>query len=143
MKFCKLFITAIVLGLSLLSLTQCESGKADSKVKLYDLESFMKRYNKEIGFWLDERIEGIRSQGQQLDGKLSDLVGSDDFLSEDKQKEKRKLERSIAAQQRELAKFEFRKSLGDFLSYGDVNDLPSDLVWENGMDEPEIGDSRA
>ena len=40
-------------------------------------------------------------------------------------------------------KWQFRISLGDFLKIGKPSDIPADLVWENGMDQPEIGDPAA
>ena len=38
---------------------------------------------------------------------------------------------------------DFRLSLGDYFADKSAKDIPEDLVWEDGMDEPEIGDSRA
>ncbi|NIP96217.1 MAG: ABC transporter substrate-binding protein, partial [Akkermansiaceae bacterium] len=31
----------------------------------------------------------------------------------------------------------------DFFTYASMDDLPDDLVWEEGMDEPEIGSPEA
>ena len=37
----------------------------------------------------------------------------------------------------------FRLHLGDYLKTGDLSEIPTDLVWQNGMDQPEIGDPAA
>lgn len=31
----------------------------------------------------------------------------------------------------------------DFFTFATIEDLPDDLVWENGMDQPDIGDPNA
>ena len=45
--------------------------------------------------------------------------------------------------ERTKAKFEFRQSLGDYFSFKEESELPADLVWEDGMEEPDIGDPAA
>lgn len=143
MKLLKLFLIAIVSCTSVLTLSHCKSGEEVSEAKLYDLESFIVRYNKEVNLWIGGEIEKVKKKRVELDKKLDDLTAGKDSLTEEEQKLQRKLERSIASNQRELEKFEFRKSLGDYFAFKKPEDIPTNLVWEDGMDEPEIGDPKA
>ena len=54
--------------------------------------------------------------------------------------EDKRLKNSIAEMERTVAKMEFRQGLGDYFAFKDESEVPADLVWENGMEEPEIGD---
>ena len=59
------------------------------------------------------------------------------------EEEQQRLKASIAELERTKAKFEFRQSLGDYFSFKEESELPADLVWEDGMEEPDIGDPAA
>ncbi|MFT6794618.1 MAG: microcin C transport system substrate-binding protein [Rubritalea sp.] len=143
MKFLKSSFTAILLCSCVLTLTHCNSSEKVSDAKLYDLDSFIERYNKEVNLWVDGEIVKVKKKRVELDKKLSDLSAGAEILSEEDEKLKRKLERSIDSSQRDLEKFEFRKSLGGYFSFKSPEDIPADLVWEDGMGEPEIGDPKA
>ena len=52
-------------------------------------------------------------------------------------------EDALAELQTEIEVIDFRLSLGDYFADKNLEDIPEDLVWEDGMDEPEIGDPRA
>ncbi len=45
--------------------------------------------------------------------------------------------------ERQLAKVQARLLKPDYFTFATAADLPSDLVWQNGMDEPELGDDQA
>ncbi len=143
MKFLKPLVIAIISCSCVLTLTHCKSSENVSEAKLYDLDSFIVRHNEEVNLWVDGEIEAVKNKREELDSKLSDLVSGKETLSEGDQKLKRKLERSITSSQRDLEKFEFRKSRGEYFSFKTPEDIPVDLVWEDGMDEPEIGDPKA
>ena len=57
--------------------------------------------------------------------------------------EKEDAESSIDDIRRELDRIKFRQTLGDYFAFKKEADLPKDLVWEDGMNEPEIGDPRS
>lgn len=143
MKFFKSFITGIISSCCVLALSHCNSSEKESEAKLYDIDSFIERHNKKVSLWVDGEIVKVKEKRVVLDKELSDLVLDKDTLSEDELKAKRKLERMIVSNQRELEKFEFRKSLGNYFSFKKPEDIPANLVWQNGMDEPEVGDPKA
>ncbi len=111
--------------------------------KLYDLDSFIKSYNVEIDKYVDANIAEIKKAGVKLQEDLAPLVAADVTLSEAQQVDLRKIRRAIESNKRDLKKFEFRKSMGGYFTFKSPDEIPTDLVWQKGMDEPEIGDSRA
>ena len=135
--------TAALLGVCSLSLTQCKSNETGSGVKLYDLDSFIVRYNEQINLWVDKEISVAQKKGEKLEATLASLSADGKTLTDEQQKSLRKTQRTIAANQRDIEKFEFRKSLGGYFTFKKPEDVPTDLVWQTGMDQPEIGDSRA
>jgi microcin C transport system substrate-binding protein len=143
MKFLKSLFSAIIACICVISLTHCKSSEETSEVQLYDLDSFIKRYNTDVNLWIDGEIVKFKEQKKKLEKEMSDLASSKETLTEDEVTQKRKLERSIESNQRNLDKFEFRKSQGSYFSFKKLDDIPTDLVWEDGMDEPEIGDQKA
>ncbi|MGJ8657138.1 MAG: ABC transporter substrate-binding protein [Akkermansiaceae bacterium] len=143
MKFFKSIATAVLCCSCVLIQTQCKSGETVSGAQLYDLESFIVRHNKDVNLWVDGEIVKIQDKRSELDKKLSQLTLSNETLSEDDEKLKRKLERSIESNQRDLEKFEYRKSLGEYFSFKTPEDIPANLVWQDGMDEAEVGDPKA
>jgi len=143
MKFLKHLLTFSLLGLGSLAMTQCNSEVKSEGAKLYDLDSFVERHNKKIALWLDAEIVSIKKNGAELEEKLTKLTTEGKELTEEEQKEQRKLQRNIAANQRELNKFEFRKSLDGYFSFKTPEDVPANLTWQTGMDEPMIGDPKA
>ncbi len=142
MRLLKFILTFILSALSICLLTQCRSDEFKSNVKLYDMDSFIERHNVRTNRWLDEQIKESTENGAKLKSELA-ILSAKKELSEEDQKQQRKIERDIAANQRELEKYEFRKSLGAYFSFKSPDEVPTGLVWQTGMDEPEIGDSRA
>jgi len=144
MKKIKQLLTATLLLSALsLSLTQCDSGFELSGGKLYNFDDFAERHNRMINLWVEDQIKETKEDGQKLDAELNALLKKENAETEEIQKQIRKKQRSVAANQRELEKFEFRKSLGGYFSFKTIEDLPADLKWETGMNEPEIGDPKA
>lgn len=44
---------------------------------------------------------------------------------------------------RDVEKWEFRLSIGDYLKISTLDELPDDLDWQTGLDQPDIGDPAA
>jgi hypothetical protein len=42
-----------------------------------------------------------------------------------------------------IARYERRLALGDYFNFLKIEDLPSDLLWKDGLDEPEDSDPAA
>ena len=123
--------------------TSCKSSDEQTSAKLYDLDGFIVQHNKKINTWLLDELENTKEQREKITQDIKSLETSETIDSEEGQKELRKLQRSLAENKRALDKYEFRLSLGDFFAYKSPQDVPSNLNWEDGMDEPEIGDPRA
>lgn len=121
----------------------CKSSETTATAKLYDLDSFIENYNIEINNYVDDEISKLKTKSDDLAKKLEPLDTDEADLSEEQQGELRKLQRETMANQRELDKFEFRKSLGGYFTFKKPEEIPTDLVWQTGMDEPEIGDPKA
>ncbi len=98
-----------------------------------DFENFIPSYNAHITKWLNEQKEATLKAITAAEAKLQGLEGE----------EREAVERSLANLKREQEKWEFRLGLGDYFRYGNPSEIPSDLVWEDGMEHEEIGDPRA
>ena len=142
MNLFKVILLFTVCVVSTLSLTQCGKDEFSATTKLYDIDSFIEQYNIEVNRWIDDEISIVKKQGDELAQKLA-VLEQQENLNEEDQKKQRKLKRDIIANQRDLDKYEFRKSLGGYFSFKSLEEIPMNLVWETGMNEPEIGDSRA
>ena len=116
----------------------CSVGGCQKKQEKAQLginsEAFYEQYNQYIVTWLaDEK----RSAEEGIASKKATLEASSDA------DEKKRLQGGIAELERTVEKMEFRQGLGDFFAFKDESELPEGLVWEDGMDEPEIGDPAA
>lgn len=125
--------TISLLLCALFALSACDSKEEVGKRGL-NSEAFYARYNKYIVNWLAG--EKQRSEGE-LAEKRAKLAAATE------PEEQKRLAGSIAESERELAKFEFRQSLGNYFDHKDIADLPEGLVWENGDHLPDIGDPAA
>jgi len=126
--------TAVAVLLVFTVLTGCKKGLDDKKVKLFDRDTFVKRRNSDIAKWIDEQIKVHENDCETHRTALSNAT-----TAEEKKRNTQKLNDS----ERQLAKFTYRKSLGDYLAIRKIEDLPEGLQWEDGMSEPPIGDPKA
>ena len=98
------------------------------------LKEFIPRYNKYIKNWLAEQLAGVEekiAKEQALLEKAGDEA------------ERKYHEGQLSDLANEKERLLYRQSIGDYFSYKSIEDLPEGLVWENGMDQPEIGDPEA
>lgn len=123
----------LALLLLLLPLSSCKQELEEGERGLKS-EAFYARYNRYIAGWLSDKKSETQLSITEREAALAE--------SNDPETQKR-LAGSVTELKRELARYEFREGLGDFFSFGDPSEIPADLVWEDGMDQPEIGDPAA
>lgn len=96
-------------------------------------DEFVPIYNRHIETWLGGQAKTAREAVEKNTAALATAEGE----------ARATLEIQAASLQRELAKWEFRLSLGDYIQFKKPEEIPTDLVWQDGMDQPEIGDPAA
>jgi len=119
-------------ALAMMLLSSCDRGGQEF-TRTLDFESFVPQYNRYIETWLRKQREDTLKGIAIVEEALPAAVGE----------KKELLELQAESLTRELEKWDFRLSLGGYLKQGTPADVPADLVWENGMDEPDIGDPAA
>lgn len=112
----------------------CQRGEvAGAGGHALTLEKFLPLYNHHVRQWVEQQHNAVAKHLAELDAKLA-AAPADGRAA---------LEAERGDLQREEAKWKLRLGLGDFLDQADESALPQDLVWEDGQQEPEIGDPRA
>lgn len=95
------------------------------------LAEFIPRYNKYIREWVEDQLEGVDEQIEKEEEALA--VAQDEVT--------RKSGEEVLAELREKREvLVFRQGLGDYFARKSPEDLPEGLVWEDGLDQPELGD---
>jgi microcin C transport system substrate-binding protein len=118
--------TIVLLG------TSCRRDTTEVSRSL-GFEDFMPVYNRHIEGWLKNQQETTNKEVARIEAELTQ---ADD-------KAKTALQNQLQMLQHDQEKWNFRLSIGDFLKIGKPSEIPATLVWENGMDQPEIGDPAA
>ncbi len=96
-------------------------------------DDFMPVYNRYISGWLKSQQETTEKELKRIE---AELTTADD-------KAKTALQNQLEMLQHDQEKWTFRLSIGDYLKIGNPAEIPANLVWENGLDQPEIGDPAA
>ena len=129
----KLFSLPILTFLLALLVTGC--GKEETYAGGgFDFDGFVPKYNRYIAEWLAEQETRIAKEQEELAGKIAE--------AEDEAAEER-MRADGQELQREMDRIKFRQDAGDYFAFKTLADLPADLTWENGMEQPEIGDPKA
>ncbi|MCH2026512.1 MAG: ABC transporter substrate-binding protein, partial [Verrucomicrobiales bacterium] len=116
--------------LIILFLTSC--GKEESvKNEGANFEAWYPRYNQYISDWLGEQVKVRNESIKELQNRSNEETDPE---------AQKKLKDQISEKQKELERFSSRQALGDYIALLDLKDLPEDLMWEDGQEEPEIGD---
>lgn len=97
-------------------------------------DQFVNDWNKRTRRWLERTVADGRSA---IADKKAELSRTDD------DKARARLEKELAEEQKALSILETRLDEGDYIRLLTPGDLPEGLVWEDGMDNPDIGDPRA
>ena len=113
-----------------LTCSSCKKLEEEAQLGL-NSEAFYKQYNKYIATWL---IDQKAAAEKSLLGKGEELAAATE------EEERKRLQGTILELQRTKERMEFRQGLGDYFAFKDKSELPSGLQWEDGMDEPDIGD---
>ena len=119
-----------ILLLTSLGLASCRRSGEESSVGA-DFESWRPRYNLYISNWLNEQVVAASESLEQLQEQLGEA--SDPAAGKN-------LGERIKDKQKELDRFKARQELGDYLAILKAKDVPDGLLWENGQDQPDIGD---
>jgi len=126
------FSSVFLAGMLALTAVGCRHEAQASGRKL-EFDAFVPTYNRYIHDWLLKQQATSKEEAAALQAKLATADGE----------AKAALESRAAAVSLDLSKWDFRLGLGDYLKVGKPTDVPADLVWKDGMEQPEIGDPRA
>jgi len=116
-------------GLFILLATGCRQETRESDRSL-GFDDFLPLYNSYIQKWLTEQQAATQKEADRISAALQTATAE----------EKTGLEAQAEVLRGEVEKWDFRLSLGDYLKIGTPAEIPADLVWETGLDQPEIGD---
>ncbi len=125
-------MTVSALGALALGVTGCHREAVET-TRSPGFDAFVPIYNRHIQGWLKTQQEATDKEVARVESELASLDGDAKALKQI----------HLEALHRDQEKWKFRVSLGDYLKIGKPSDVPADLVWENGMDQPEIGDPAA
>lgn len=115
-----------------LALIGCRPKSAEVPRTL-GFDAFLPVYNRYIETWLKTQQSATEKEIAQTATDLATAQGD----------AKTALETKAQALRLDQEKWNFRLGLGPYLKFGNPSEIPTDLVWENGLDQPEIGDPRA
>ena len=118
------FLASIVTG--------CRHEDREISRKL-EFDAFLPVYNRYIETWLKNQQAATEKEAAHLATEQITATGD----------AKSALELRAATLRLDQEKWKFRLGLGGFLKIGTPAEIPANLVWENGMNQPEIGDPAA
>ena len=110
----------------------CSCAQEESVVSgSADFDAWYPRYNEYISNWLNEQVTSVSSALEELESSLKESTDEE---------AKKKIEDQIIEKKKELNRFTSRQNLGDYIALLSSSELPENLNWENGQEQPEIGD---
>jgi microcin C transport system substrate-binding protein len=119
----------LTLGALALWSTGCRRDTGETS-RAMGLDGFMPIYNRHIAGWVKQKRHEIEKEIAKAESELTTAQEQD----------KERMSKHLETLQKEMVKWDFRTSLGDYLKIGNPDDVPANLVWNNGMEQPEIGD---
>ena len=132
MAYLKMILFGLLAALLATGFSSCGDNEEQIERSL-GLEEFIPKYNKYIREWIVAQKASHEKAIKDAEAELADAS----------EKKKTSLQDTIQENRGAIERLEFRQSLGDYFATKKESDIPADLVWETGMDEPEIGDPRA
>lgn len=133
MSLPRFWLALLAATLSLLTLPSCRR-EATQVTRVSGFEEFIPLYNRYIRTWLESQQQTTQQALGETEATLTQT--SDPAL-------RAKLDAQLAELRHEAEKIAFRLSLGDYLRTASPAELPPNLVWQQGLDQPEIGDPAA
>ena len=127
-------ISRVLIAVLVAALVSSCGKKGSESARTLGFDEFVPVYNSYIRKWLGEQKEASEKDAAKLRGEIAAAADAE---------AKEKLSRRLRQMEKDMEKWDFRLGLGDYLRFGKPSEIPADLVWENGMDQPEIGDPRA
>ncbi len=125
-------LTMILLAAASITLFGC--GQEETKTaRTSGFEDFLREYNRHIVSWVTEQQAATQKHVKETEAKLLVAEGG----------EREILERNLITLKREEEKWAFRLGRGDYFRFGKPEEIPADLVWEDGLEQEDIGDARA
>lgn len=112
----------------------CGCGEKNEEVERgLGFDEFVPVYNAYVDKWLAGEQARVQKDLDELSAKISNTEG----------KQKQDYQETYEDVQREMKRVKFRQSLGGYFAFKSEDDLPGGLQWQDGANEPEIGDPRA
>ena len=96
-----------------------------------DFQKWYPEYNRYARDWLGKQVEEIGSDLEKLEEEIA---------TEEDPARKKKLEETKESKTKLLVRMRSRLEIGDYFQFKKKADLPEDLEWKNGSEQPEIGD---
>jgi len=115
------------------ALAACGRGGSEVERRL-EFDDFIPLYNNHIRDWLLQKQQETAEFITRLDTEI-------EAADEGEARELLVIQREQAL--RDSEKWEYRLGIGDYLKIATLDELPDDLDWQTGMDQPEIGDPAA
>jgi microcin C transport system substrate-binding protein len=130
----RLCLMAAGCAVALLATTACQRPSSEAGRSL-GFDEFVPVYNRHIRTWLLEQQKASTEELARIEQELA--------ATTDDEKARASLEIQLETLRRDMEKWRFRLERGDYLKFATPDDIPAGLVWEDGMDQPEIGDPAA
>jgi microcin C transport system substrate-binding protein len=122
-------LISLAVGACALLVTGCR--QKDQEVgRTLGFDAFVPIYNRYIEKWLQDQQAVTGKEIARITTELATAEGDARIIRES----------HLQALKLDQEKWRFRLGLGDYLKVGKPSDVPANLVWANGMDQPEIGD---
>ncbi len=122
-------LISLALGACALLVAGCR--QKDQEVgRTLGFDAFVPIYNRYIEKWLQDQQAVSEKEIARITTELATAEGDAKTIKES----------HLQALKLDQEKWRFRLGLGDYLKVGKPSDVPTNLVWANGMDQPEIGD---
>ena len=96
-----------------------------------DFQKWYPEYNRYVRDWLGKQVEEIESDLEKLEEEIA---------TEEDPARKKKLQETKESKTKLLVRMHSRLEIGDYFQFKEKADLPEDLEWKNGSEQPEIGD---
>jgi microcin C transport system substrate-binding protein len=125
-------LLAVVALSGCITLVGCRSD-SEQTTRTSGFDEFVPQYNAYIREWILGQQKASLEKAEELATKISSAEGDSKATLE--------LEAEVVRQ--DLEKWKYRLGIGDFIKTGTPSEIPTDLVWLDGMEQPEIGDPAA